>query len=203
MMREQAKNGLQMALDAAVTEGDSAKARKIADDLAKLEVSTAPKAPPFTGKDVYAVLDTKAPWYGVDPKKSARAEELGKSMRLSKFPTAEAFADALLAAVEAEFKPPVAEPKGDEDPEDEPEEKKPEPKARKTDAPGEGDAIGGTRRASSGPWVKLTDAPADVQKEVKRAADKFAPKTKEDRESFVTKALEAHYAQHQRNKGKK
>jgi len=42
-----------------------------------------------------------------------------------------------------------------------------------------------------------------VQKEIKRTADKFAPKTKEGREKYVEKALEAQYNAAQRNKGKK
>lgn len=216
-IREQAVLGLQTQLDNAVTNGDAVAARKIADDLAKLAVSTAPKAPPFTGRDVYAVLDSKAPWYGIDPKKSAKAEELGKSMMMAKFPSAEAFADALIKAVDDEFKPAsgrtVAE--GDDDGEggaaDEGEDDAepapaPAPKPRKTDGPGEGD---GTQRPvvrrTTGPWTKLADAPADIQKEVKRQTDKLvsASAPKEQREKFIRGALEAHYAAHVRAKGKK
>lgn len=213
MLREHALTGLQSQLDAAVTNGDTAAARKITDDIAKLAVSTAPKAPAFGGPDVYAQLEIKAPWYGVDPKKSAKAEELGKAMKLNKFPTAEAFADALIKAVDEEFKvtPAAGVSEGgedDEDPKDDEDEagedgKKPVTK-RRTDGPGEGEAAGRAVRSKSGPWTKMSDAPGDVQKDVKRAADKFAPKTKEGRAAFEAKALEAHYAQHQRNKpGKK
>ena len=181
MMREQARNGLQVQLDAAVTNGDAEAARKIAADMEKLAVSTAPKAPPFGGPEVYAVLDAKAPWYGTDPKKSAKAEEFGKSMKLSKFPTAEAFADAIIKAVDEEFKiaDPEPEPEGDEDPEveegDEPKGKTEPKKPKRSDGPGDGDANvrGSVRR--TGPWTKLSDAPADIQKEIRRQADKFVP----------------------------
>lgn len=77
---------------------------------------------------------------------------------------------------------------------------------RRTDGPGEGDNNHTTiRRATNGPWTKLADAPADVQKEIKRSADKFVPAKapKEQRESFIAKALESQYLIHQRNKGKK
>ena len=56
MMREQALGGLQRELDAAVTNGDTAEARKVSDKIAQLTAASAPKAPPFTGQDVYAVL---------------------------------------------------------------------------------------------------------------------------------------------------
>lgn len=214
MMREQALGGLQRELDAAVTNGDTAEARKVSEKIAQLTAASAPKAPPFTGQDVYAVLETKAPWYGVDPKKSAKAEELGKSMKLSKFSSAEAFADALIKAVDEEFKPaaPAAGEGdddgtgGDDDGDEKPETGKGKPAVRRTDGPGEGDNNHTTiRRATNGPWTKLADAPADVQKEIKRSADKFVPAKapKEQRESFIAKALESQYLIHQRNKGKK
>lgn len=208
MMRDAARNGLQAQLDAAVTNGDTEAARKAAKDLEALAVSTAPKAPPFTGDDVKAEM-SKLDWFGVDPKKSAKAMELGKHMDLSKFPTAKAFADAVVKAVDEEFKPPAAagndeDPGEDEEPDED--EEPPKPKARKTDAPGEGDATQRPiRRTTSGPWTKLADAPADIQKEIKRQADKFVPSKapKEQREGFITKALESQYQMHQRKAGKK
>ena len=217
MMREQALGGLQRELDAAVTNGDTAEARKVSDKIAQLTAASAPKAPPFTGQDVYAVLETKAPWYGVDPKKSAKAEELGKSMKLSKFSSAEAFADALIKAVDEEFKfAPAGDGVGrdgetdydsdNDDGDEKPEAGKGKPAVRRTDGPGEGDNNHTTiRRATNGPWTKLADAPADIQKEIKRSADKFVPAKapKEQRESFIAKALESQYLIHQRNKGKK
>jgi len=211
MMREQARNGLQAQLDAAVTNGDTEAARKVAKDIAALEVSTAPKSAPYGSEDIKAELN-KQDWFGVDPKKSAKAMEFGKTMDLAKFPTAAAFAAAVVKAVDEEFKPAKAaddagegdDGEGDDDTE------KPEGKekaaVRRTDAPGEGDATQRTvRRATSGPWTKMADAPADIQKEIKRSADRFvsAKAPKEQRESFIAKALESHYQTHQRNKAKK
>jgi len=215
MMREQAKSGLQMQLDKAVTDGDTAAARKAAADLAALELAMAPKASAFTDADVYAQLDTQAPWYGVDPKKSAKAADFGKSMNPKKFPTAAAFAEAIVKAVDAEFA--TTAPKTDDSDGGESEEsddtgtggaaeggdKTVKPK-RRTDAPGENDALSRSPGRSAGPWTKLSDAPAAIQAEIKRSADKLAPNaSKENREAFVGKALEAHYAAHQRNKAKK
>jgi hypothetical protein len=209
MMREQARAGLQTQLDAAVTNGDTAAATKIAEDIAKLAVQSAPKAPPYGDVEIRAELE-KAPWFGIDPKKSAKAVEFGKTMNPKKFATAEAFAVALIKAVDEEFKPAAAEVEEEAETETEEEaetegEKKPV-KKRATDAPGEGDALGNRTATNrrTGPWTKLTDAPADVQKEIKRTADKFVSSTapKEQREKFIAHALESHYATHLR-KGKK
>ena len=199
MMREQAVAGLNLQLDAAVTAGDTAAARKISDDLAKLAVSTAPKAPPYGDAEIRAEL-SKLDWFGVDPKK---------------FSSAEAFAAALVKAVEEEFKP-AGKVDADEEEEDEEDEdgddaaKEAAAAARKakrkTDGPGEGDTLRAAPRRTSGPWTKLSDAPADIQKDVKRQADKFvaASAPKEQREKFIASALGSHYAAHQRNKqGKK
>lgn len=206
MMREQAKLGLQTQLDKAVTDGDTAAALKIADDMAALAVSTAPKAPPYTSDDVRTELG-KLDWFGVDPKKSAKAMEFGKTMDLKKFATAEAFAAAIVKAVDEEFKPPAAEPDdGDDDVDDDTKPPAGEKKPRKTDGPGDEDSNqrANTRR-TSGPWVKLSDAPADVQTEIKRTADKYvqASAPKEQREGFIKRALESHYAINQRKAGKK
>lgn len=214
MMREQAKSGLEAKLAEAVTNGDTDAATKAADDLAKLAVATAPKAPPYGDAEIRAELG-KLDWFGVDPKKSARVLELGKHMDPKKFSTAEAFAAALVKSVDEEFKPaqkPGAsgddtdeETDGDDTDEETDDKNKVAAKPRRTDAPGEGEANqrSGTRR-TSGPWAKLTDAPADVQKEIKRSADKFlsANVPKEQRETFVKNALESHYKIHQ-SKGKK
>lgn len=214
MMREQARNGLQAQLDAAVTNGDTVAATKIADDIAKLAVSTAPKTPPYVDADIRAELD-KQPWFGVDPKKSAKAAEFGRNMDPKKYPTAVAFAEAIVKAVDAEFKPPAAagaddEDAGDDDGDEDGDEngkEKPAPKPRRTDGPNDGDANqrSSARGSSKGPWAKLSDAPSDVQKEINRQADKFVSSnaTKEQRATFVAKSLESHYAQAQRNKGKK
>lgn len=213
MMREQARAGLQAALDTAVTNGDTAAATKAADDIAKLAVQSAPKAPPYGDAEIRAELN-KLDWFGVDPKKSGRVIALGKDMDPKKFSSAEAFAAALVKAVDEEFKPAGGAAAGEGDEEEDDEEKaaaiaaaaagKEKPAARRTDGPREGDT-GTSVRRTSGPWTKLGDAPADIQKEVKRQADKFvsASATKEQREGFIKNALESHYAQHQRNKGKK
>lgn len=206
MMREQAISGLQVQLDAAVTAGDTAAARKAADSLAQLAVSTAPKAPPFVDADVLVHLN-KQPWFGTDPKRSAKVAEFGKTMDPKKFATAEAFAAAIVKAVDEEFKPAVSDPEPDPeedelDPEDDADKAKAAAKKKRTDGPGEGDVGRAGGRRASGPWTKLSDAPDDVRKEVTRTADKFAPKTKEGREGYIARALQAHYASHQRRKGK-
>ncbi len=224
MMREQALSGLRTQLDAAVTNGDTEAARKVTDQIANLTLQTAPKAPPYGDAEIRTALD-KAPWFGTDPKKSGKAVEFGKTMDPKKFATAEAFAEAIIKAVDEEFKPAgSAAPKGEEGEEEgeenetdeEREEREAEEaeaakaarKTRRTDGPGEGDALNGrgaANRRSSGPWAKLTDAPADIQKEIKRQAEKFVPSTakKEQRDKFITNALASHYAQFQRSKGKK
>lgn len=214
MLREQAKTGLQAQLDRAVTDGDSEAARKITDQIAALAVATAPKQTGFGEADIRAALDTKATWFGTDPKRSAKAVEFGKTMDPKKFATPEAYADAIIKAVDEEFKPAAAAPAaGDEDADGEGDEDaddtdgKPEPKAkpaRRSDGPQERDTNGRPApRAANAPWAKLGDAPREIQAEVKRQADKFAPKTKEGREAFVARALEAHHRAHQLKQGKK
>lgn len=211
MMREQARNGLQTQLDAAVTNGDAEAARKITGDLEKLAVATAPKAPPYGDVEIKAELG-KLDWFGVDPKKSGRAVALGHNMDPKKFPTAAAFAEALVKAVDSEFPAPAAKETDEEREARELEEQEAEeaaaakgPKHKVTDGPNDGDtSSAGKNRKSSGPWTKLADAPVDVQKEIKRTADRFVSSTapKEQRESFIAKALESHYAAAQRKKRK-
>lgn len=215
MLREQAAHGLQLSLDAAVEAGDTATARQVSEKIAALAVQTAPKQPAFGNAEILAALDTKAEWFGKDPKKSAKAMEFGKTMDPKKFGSAEAFADAVLKAVEDEFKPAAPaggtdDDEGDEDGDEgdeakEAKEKRAAAAARRTDGPGERDANqrANARRASSGPWTKITDAPADVQKEIKRQADKFAPKTEDGRKKFVATTLEGHYRAHQRKQAGK
>lgn len=209
MLREQARNGLQAQLDAAVTNGDTEAARKVTGELEKLAITTAPKQPAFVDADIRAILD-KQPWFGTDPKKSGKAAEIGRNLDPKKFASAELFADAIVKAVDAEFPPPAPPKKEGEEENGENEGEGEKEKAvaasarKRSDAPGDGDA-GGARapRTPSGPWTKLSDAPNDVRKEITRTADKFAPKTKEGRESYIAKALDAHYNSHQRNKAKK
>lgn len=202
MIREQALSGLNAQLDAAVAAGDAAAAREATKKIAQLAVETAPKAPAFNDADIVAAVEAKADWYGIDPKKSKVAVDFGKTMNPKKFATAEAFAAAIIAAVDAEF----PAPRGAEDAEvdadeDEPAEPAARPVKRKTDAPA--DDLGPPRTARSGTWTKLSDAPNDVRAEIKRSADKFAPKTEKGRADFEKRALESHYAAHLRAKGKK
>lgn len=222
MLLEHARTGLQTQLDTAVINGDTETARKISADLAKLAVDTAPKAAAAYGAtEINAELD-KLEWFGVDPIKSARTIELGKSMSLKKHATAAAFVAAVVKAVEAEAKMATGGARAEdedgegkdedgegEDGEDEDgegdEKPKPKPKTRRTDAPGEGDAAGGarSRRAASGPWAKMSDAPATVQAEIKRTAAKYAAKDKESQEKYIGLALASHYKQHQQNKARR
>lgn len=215
MMRDAARSGLQVQLDTAVTNGDAEAAAKIVKDMEALAVSTAPKAPPYGQTDILAEMN-KLDWFGTDPKKSQRAVELGKSLDPKKFATAALFSEALVKAVNEEFKPAPAAgaAAGEEDDDDGEEGGDDAAKAaaaaakakRKTDGPGEGDAGQGTvQRGSKGPWVKMADAPADVQKDIKRQADKFVSSSapKEQREKFIANALASHYNAVQLKKGKK
>jgi len=211
MLLEQARNGLQTELDTAVTNGDTEAARKVAAKLSDLNTAAAPKPSTAYGNTEIRAELNKLPWFGVDPKKSGRTIELGKTMDPKKFGTAAEFTAALVKVVDEEFKPAIAAPpEGETDEEREAREaEEAETAAAKTKKPrasdGPSDAdTGGTRsRRTSGPWLKISDAPEDVRKEITRTADKFAPKTKEGREKFVAKALEAHYAKAQLAKGKK
>jgi hypothetical protein len=215
MLREHARTGLQTQLDAAVTAGDTAAATKIADDIAKLAVSTAPKAPAYGDAEIRAELN-KLDWFGVDPKKSGRVLALGRDMDPKKFPDAVAFAAALVKAVDEEFKPAGRtqdEPgegdgeEGEGDGEEGDGEKKPaaDKKPRRTDGPSEGDAgVRARNTRSTGPWAKMSDAPADVQKEITRSMNKFLSSnaSEDQKKSFRAKALESHYNAAQQKKGK-
>jgi hypothetical protein len=210
MLLEHAKSGAQAELDTAVTNGDTEAARKAADKISALNAAAAPAPSTAYGdKEIRAELNKQA-WFGIDPKKSARTIELGKNMDPKKFGTAAEFTAALVKIVDEEFKvKPAAEGEGDGEGEGEGDgegegEKKPEKKPRASDGPGDGDTGGNrTPRRASGPWTKMSDAPADIQKEINRTADKFAPKTKEGREKYIAKSLEAQYNRAQLNKAKK
>jgi hypothetical protein len=211
MLAEHAKSALQTELDTAVTNGDTEAARKAADKLADLKTAIAPAPPTGFGDKEIRVELNKLDWFGVDPKKSGRTIELGKTMDPKKFATAAEFTAALVKVVDEEFKPTAKEPpEGETDEERETREAEEAEaaatktkKTRASDGPGEGDAGGTRQRRTSGPWTKISDAPADIQKEINRTADKFAPKTKEGRAKYVEKALEAQYAKAQLAKGKK
>lgn len=212
MLRQTAQTAIQGRLDEAVKNGDTDAANKAAQELATLAVQTAPKAPPFGDAEVRGELE-KQPWFGIDPKKSAKALEFGKTMDPKKFASAEAFAKALTEAVDAEFKPAAAAGTGEDGEGDEDEPGGDDtgsaaapPTRRRTDGPKDGDLGGGNGgRASRGPWTKMSQAPSDVQADVKRQAQKMLPgnATKEQRETFETRALETHYRAAQAKKASK
>lgn len=211
LMRQTAENSLQARLDAAVADGDAEAARKVSKEIADFAVSFAPKGQPYTPQDVRAEL-AKTDWFGSDPKKSAKAMEFGKNMDLSRFATAADFAKAVVTAVEEDMKPVAAgEPDEEEDEEKEPGAEgetgkaKPKPAARRTDGPRDGDLNSSGTRQARGPWTKLSDAPADTQKEIKRQAAKHLPlnATDEQRKKFTATQLDVAYRSHQAaNKGK-
>lgn len=208
MLRQTAQTAIQGRLDEAVKNGDTEAATKAANELATLAVQTAPKAPAYGDAEVREELNKQA-WFGIDPKKSAKALEFGKTMDPKKFPSAEAFAKAINDAVEAEFKPAPAAGASDGDDgenEDGDDDTGVKPKQRKTDGPKDGDLSGGGGgRGARGPWTKLSQAPSDVQADVRRQADKFLPgnATKEQREGFEKRALETHYKAAQAKKASK
>jgi hypothetical protein len=215
MLRQTARSGLEAKLAQAVVDGDQEAAKKIAKEMSDLELQTAPKAPPYGDAEIRAELN-KLPWFGVDPRKSAKAMQYGKDLDPRKFSTAEAFAKAVAEAVEQDFKPASeTPPKDDEEEEDEDEKEeeeeeesdgkdKPEPRKR-TDGPGENDADGSRPRRASGPWKKMSDAPPAVQTEIRRTMTKLlgARTTEDQRKAFETRALESHYAAQQRGKQRK
>jgi len=196
MLHKQVQENLTRMLDSAVTAGDIAAARNATKQIAELALSTVPaKKDKIADADIREALKTKAPWFGTDPRRSAKAVEFGKNMDPTSFATAEAFADAVVKAVDEEFKPVKEdEPIDDEEEDDKPEEK--EPVARKkTDAPTGDTGRSVTRSRSSGPWAKLSDAPKDVAERIKGQADKFTRNApKEARDKFISMALGTAYA---------
>lgn len=209
MLRSQLQAGLVYKLDSATQAGDIVAARKAAQELSEFAVkNTPPNMQQFTNADIRASLKVKAPWFGVDPRRSAKAVELGKNMEPESFKSADEFADALIKAVKKDYVDEADEEvdEADEtDEADEEEEEKEEKKAarRKTDAPSDS-----TRRAvprrSSGLWTKLTDAPKEIAQQIKASADKFTRNaTKEQREKYIATALGAAYTADQRSRGKK
>jgi hypothetical protein len=199
MLRTQMQNDLTRQLDSAVQAGDINAARKATQQLAELHLQNVKATPvQFTNADIRAALKVKAPWFGVDPRRSARAVEFGKNMEPQSFKSADEFADRLIEAVAEEFEE-AEEP--DEIEDEEKEEKK--IARKKTDAPS-GDTRRAIPRRTSGPWAKLSDAPKEIADTIKSAADKFTRNaTKEQREKYIATALGTAYAADQRAKGKK
>jgi hypothetical protein len=207
MVRNKLHSDLSRSLDSAVQVGDIQAARKATQQLQELALSTVKSTGkvPFSNEDIRSSLKTKAPWFGVDPRRSARAVEFGKNMEPQNFKDADAFADALIEAVADEFDP--KEDEGDNEEDDGPEEKETEEKKRvarkKTDAPSGAGARAIPRR-SSGPWSKLSDAPKEVADMIKASADKFTRNaTKEQRQKYIETALGTAYSADQRAKGRK
>jgi hypothetical protein len=201
MLRNQIQNNLTYALDSAVQAGDIQAARKATQQLAELHLKNVKSSnvPQYSNADIRAVMQAKASWFGVDPRRSAKAVEFGKNMEPSAFKSAEAFAEALIKAVNNEFE------EGEEVEEEEVEEEEPEKKVvrKRTDAPS-GEGARAIPRRSSGPWTKLSEAPRDVADTIKAAAEKFTRNaTKEQKEKYVATALGTAYAADQRTRGRK
>ena len=204
MLRNQVQSNLTRQLDSAVQAGDINAARKATQQLQELAVTTVKKngVVPFNNEDIRNRLVEKAPWFGTDPRRSAKAVEFGKNMEPQRFKSAEEFADAVIKAVADEFDPVVEEE--EEDDTEEKEEAKDKPVVRKkTDAPSSAGARAVPRR-SSGPWAKLSDAPKEIADSIKASADKFTRNaTKEQRDKYIATALGTAYNADQRAKGKK
>lgn len=210
MMRDQLQTNWKSVLDTAVQNGDVESARKASDQLALLATAAAPKptGPAFNEADIRKVMETKAPWFGVDPRKSAKAVDYAKSMHMNRFQSADAFAEALIKAVDADEKPAPTAAESSENPENPESSENPEnpeepatPRQRKTDAQPELRQGTIRRGSATGPWAKLADAPKDVADTIRKQTDKFARNaTKEQREKFQQDALASAYRAHQRKK---
>jgi hypothetical protein len=201
MLRNQLQNNIVHRLDSATQAGDIQAARKAAMELSEFnQKHRPPDTPSFTNADIRLAIKAKAPWFGVDPRRSAKVVEFGKNMEPHSFKSAEEFADKVIEAVEEEYNE-KEEPEAEEE-DEEKEEKKVERK--KTDAPSSSGARAIPRRASAGPWAKLSDAPKEVADQIRGAADKFTRNaTKEQREKYIATALGTAYAAEQRAKGRK
>jgi hypothetical protein len=203
MLRQQMQQTLTNQLDTATQAGDIAAVRKTAQQIAEFAAASAQpaKKPAFTNDDIKKAIKAKAEWFGTDPRRSAKVVEFGKNMEPESFATADAFADAVIKAVDEEFKTAKAE---DEEPveDEEPKEEEEKPVARKkTDAPSGDTGRSATRGRSIGPWAKLSDAPKEVADQIRVFADKSTRNaTKEAKEKFITTALATAYATAQRKK---
>jgi len=204
LMRQQLNASLTNQLNAAVQAGDIAAAHAATKTIAELAAASVPQQaaatkPKFDNEEIRKTMAAKASWFGTDPKKSAKAVEFAKNMEPTAFETVEKFSDALIAAVDDEFKPATTKPEdGDEN---EPSEEK-APVIKKTDAPTGDTGRSARSGSSSGPWGKLSDAPKDVSDNIKRQAEKFT-RTKEAKDKFIVTALGSAYADHQRKTGAK
>ncbi len=201
MLRNQLNATLTGQLNAAVQAGDIAAAHNATKAIAELAVANVPQqqatGPKFDNEAIKKSMQTKAPWFGTDPRRSAKAVEFARNMEPTAFATVEAFSDALIKAVDDEFKP-ATEETNQETEEDVEEKDKEKPVARKkTDAPSGDTGRSASRAGSSGPWGKLSDAPKETADLIRTQADKFT-RTKETRDKFITSALGVAYADAQR-----
>lgn len=200
MLKNQLQNNIVHRLDSATQAGDIQAARKAAMELSEFNSKhRSPDTPAFTNADIRTAIKAKAPWFGVDPRRSAKVVEFGKNMEPHSFKSAEEFADKILEAVEEEYN----EKAEDEEPEDEAEKEEKKVERKKTDAPSSSGARAVPRR-STGSWTKLSDAPKEIADTIKASADKFTRNaTKEQREKYIVTALGTAYAADQRLRGKK
>lgn len=209
MLRQQLQNNLQASLDSAVQAGDINAARKASKDildlnLAEARASTAVKAAP-TKDEIKKAVTAKAPWFGVDPKKSAKALELAKMMDPERFETADAFADALLKSVaedEAGTGKAADEDDEDEDSEDDEDAEAARREARRKNrqnkTPGTELAEGGRGAGGSSNLRRAMETgdikslPKDAADEIKKSASKFASRgNEEQRKAFIVNAVKA------------
>jgi hypothetical protein len=206
MLRNQMQQNLQNSLDTAVQAGDITAARnatkQILDlSLAEARSSTAAKKVP-TKDEIKAAISAKAAWFGIDPRKTAQAVELGKMMDPERFDSAEAFAAALLKSLDTEAAAAAASAAGegeedDGEGEDEGEtERQPKKRKNATERPelGAGGAPAVTsnlRRAFESGDIKAL--PRAAQEAIKKSADKLARNADEKgRKAFITNAVKAH-----------
>jgi hypothetical protein len=199
MLKNQLQNNIVYRLDSATQAGDIQAARKAALELSEFQAKNRPAdVPSFTNADIRTAIKAKAPWFGVDPRRSAKVVEFGKNMEPASFKSAEEFADKVIEAIEEEYE------EGDEEEDDGPEEKEvKKPERKKTDAPSSSGARAIPRR-SAGPWSKLSDAPKEIADTIKASADKFTRNaTKEQRDKYISTALGTAYNADLRAKGRK
>ena len=206
MLKNQMQATLTHQLDSAVQAGDIQAARKATQQLQDFALQNRPpNTPKFNNADIRASLKVKAPWFGVDPRRSAKAVEFGKNMEPESFPSADAFAEAIVKAVKEDFEATEEQDETEDKTEDENEDEEKEEKKvvrKKTDAPS-GDVRHTAPRRTNGPWAKLGDAPKEIAQTIKASADKFTRNaTKEQREKYIATALGTAYAADQRTKGK-
>jgi hypothetical protein len=211
MLRNQMQQTLQNSLDTAVQAGDINAARNATKQILDLNLaearsgSAAKKVP--SKDEIKAAVAAKADWFGVDPRKTAKAVELGKMMDPERFDSAEAFATALLKSLDDEATAAAAAGKSDDEDGDDDEddgkdgaedegERQPRKRKNATERPelGAGGAPAVTsnlRRAFESGDIKAL--PRAAQDSIKKSADKLARNADEKgRKTFIANAVKAH-----------